>query len=372
VKKNVIFVNSLFNLIVACQIRNELFGNESFDIVVSDESPGLYEIYQTGELEKVFDRVFYADTNSYNKGRINYIYNKAKMLSNPGKVYCKLIGKDDFIEYTDIFFWNPDVVFYSYYMEMNHRKKKSNIHVYSDAMAGYFLDAPDRDHPGGYHLFRTTLANEILEKKYSWKCVYDMDFDYYMFSPKMYFAGVPRRLVEIPSINKRKAEYLNVLFKQYQVTEIKEKYIFFERPWQDSFDENINLNIIRQLVDVVGKENVAIKTHPRSNRGDYLNLHVHVIEGTYPWEIYEAAYSTNGKVLLTVTSSGLLMSNLIYEGSENGKKVFLYKLVAAAYKNTKELGNIGTVVSKVKENFGDIYVPETWEEFHSILAKKCE
>ncbi len=336
-KKSIIFVNSLFNLIVAIQIRKAMHPKEQFDIIISDASYGLKEIYDARSLEELFDNVYfaninhkyYADNNKGLAGKLKRIYNKTILFISPGTLLEKILGEDLDFDYTDVYFWNPDLVFYPFYMEHNKRCVPLTLHLYSDGIAGYYLDSPDRDHTENFQLFHTVWANQYVKRKYGFDCICNLNYDTYIFSPEFYVGGKNHSLIGIPRIevSNENIALFDRIFLVEDLPEIKEKYIFFDQPIGQNVAMNAYKEMVRKIIQKVGASNVAVKLHPRSQTDIYKEMGVRVFKNAYPWELYALKYSLSKKVLITLSSSSVLLPDLIFEMISESKIIILRNVI---------------------------------------------
>lgn len=374
-KKNIIFVNSLFQLLSALQIRRAMYPEERFDIVLSDGAYGLHEIYLSKSLEDIFDKVYFADVKEKYvldgqwglKKACKRKINSARLLFFPGKLFEHILDAQIEFEYTDVFFWNPDVVFYSFYMESNRRECSIRLHVYQDGVANYYLEAPDSDIQGGVKLFGIRAANSFLNRRYGFDCIYNMDFDHYLFEPAWYVAENEHSLVEIPKLEKNDETYniLNSIFRMEQIQEIQEKYIFFDHAYgKDEIDLDLYFEVIDKITNYVGAENFAIKLHPRTNSKFFDSMNVHVITDRYPWELYSLKYNLSSKVLITVMSASVVTSDAIFIHEGDNKKVLLFNIVKPHELEAAE--GVKTFLSaRAAEN--SVLIPNSGEELEKAL-----
>lgn len=309
-KKIVFIVSSLFNLILAFHMRTTLLADSACDIVLTDGSNGLKEIYENGTLRRYFTDVFFSSQCQISKLSL------LESAFNPGKAYQKLLGIHNMPEYSDVFFWNPDHTFYFLYMENNRIKQPLRLHVYSDALTGWFLDAPDDDIPGGVKLYRRILFLNSFVKKYGFMPVYQMDFDYYMFYPENSMIPHKHKVHAIPSIkrdNKCEIAQLNEIFGFDAEYTINQKYIFIDGPSTRWTDREAHRDYLRELCNLVGENNFLVKPHPRTKAEEYDGYGVNVEKQVYPWDLYCLNHGLNDKVLITYDGAGAFTPSLLYD-----------------------------------------------------------
>lgn len=303
-KRNVIFVNSLFNIIMAVLIRKKIYMNDSFDIVISSLSPGLDDIFDRKILEECFDHVYYVDYNKVSR------LNKIQALLVPETFFKNTTGHE-FIEYTDIFFWNPTLFFYFYLFECKRRKKSTKLHLYGDAMGAYMCDAPNEK-----GIFREKIINEYLKIRFSYQPVRDMVYDYYIMKPEYRAFDTEKEIVEVPVINKCDTDilhYLNRIFEYSPDIYINQKYIFMDVIRKEKFDDSQNGDqIIKTLLEILPTDDFILKPHPRQDKKIYNGIDLTLMELNIPWEIYCANIDINNKVIISFGSSSAFLPLILW------------------------------------------------------------
>ena len=103
-----------------------------------------------------------------------------------------------------------------------------------------------------------------------------------------------------------------------------EKYIYFSSICDFEGGEAIGeLKLIRKIANIVGKDNLLIKIHPRDVRDVYKKEGLKIDKSSsVPWEVIQLLYDFKDKVFLTATSSSVLMSNAIT--GKHIKSFYLY------------------------------------------------
>lgn len=311
--KGVILVHSLFNLILALQIRNSIYCDEPFDIVLFDTSEGMNRIYKIGYLNNIFDNIYFVRTKKKISKIRKSIYKYASFLS-PQYGIKKILGINKITIYTDIFCWNPDDVFYHFCRYYNFKKRKYNIHLYADALGGFYIDYPHESPK-----YKIGLLNWIDKKIFKYEFIKNMDYDYYMFSPQFFVGKTERKLIEIPKIEK--VELLNQVFGYEKALMPNEKFILIDESEDIKIDEEKKKEFILRIKKILGNNNFIIKLHPRTRVDYYDDFDIKVMENTIPWEIYCANNEVDDKVLIVHSSSAALLPIILF-----GKipKIYVY------------------------------------------------
>lgn len=297
----VIFVNSYMGLITAIQIREYLYNNCEFDMVMSDLTPSLFEIYNNGVLKDRFDNIYFVST-----GRYKRIYKYITLIS-PQK-YLKKILKTDIKEYTDVFFWNPTQLVHNYIMHLDSIGINYKLHLYGDAIGSYVVDYPFET-----NLYRSKILNSIIRKRAGYRFIKELEYDYFVFAPQYISFETKRKIVEIPKINKKDIEYYNKIFGFDTSIKIDNKYIFMDKQHNDEFSgDDISISILKTINELVDKDDFIIKSHPRQNESVYSKNNLNVLKLDIPWEIYCFNNDIKYKIIISYGSSALFMPFIMF------------------------------------------------------------
>ena len=353
-RKNVIFVNSLFNMILAVQLRKSLYGHEQFDVLVSNVASGLKEIYDSHELENIFDHVYYVDYKKLNK------FVLFKGVIKPEYIWNSVI-EDYFIEYENIFFWNPTRMLHYYLMELNRRRKPYKLHVYADAAGGYITDCPVEK-----GIFRFPVFNDILSKKYGYKPICRQEYDYYLFSPQYMGYESLRPIREIPLIDYHDEKIRMTYNKIFHINEsysITEKFIFMDVNQTDQFQgRETGLDYIKTVIKSVEKQNLVLKPHPRQNLEIYKDLKIKIITLIFPWEVYCINHSIDEKVIIAFGTSSAFLPYVLFNTNHTvvyiDEETELDKLYGVEWEE---------FIKKLIEKGKKIYIVQNKEELGNTL-----
>ena len=293
---NVILVNSLFNLMTAIQLRRKILTDSPVDIVLSTHAKGLREIYQSRKLESIFDKVFFADYC----GLDSHI-ERIKGVINPNYIIHKLTGYN-FIPYTDIYFWNPTHFLHFYLFEAEKRGLNVNLHVYGDAMGGFFMDVPlDRG------IFGRNSLNKLIYKYYNYAPLDRVNYDYYEYEPQYITFETHREIKKIPGFA-GDLEIINIFNSifDFDEEEIQEPVIILDFNQDDHFRNSTRgLDFIKHITQVIDQD-ITLKPHPRQNLEVYKKMDVKLCKLRCPWELYCLNYSIDRKLIISFSSSSSL------------------------------------------------------------------
>ena len=151
--------------------------------------------------------------------------------------------------------------------------------------------------------------------------------NFYCFYPEIYKG--PLNPVQVPVIEKE-SEIIDALRKAFELNGkdncYKQKYIYFSSVYDFEGEHSINeIYVVEQLADLVGKDNLLVKVHPRDARSVYKEKNFNVDKNSnVPWEVIQLTYDFSDKVFITSTSGSVLAGGLMTQ--KPVKTYYTYKL----------------------------------------------
>ena len=352
--KCVIFVNSLLGLITAVQIREYIYRDCEFDIILSDMVSELKNIFDNRILEEKFSNVKFIKYKNQKK------IDKLLFYVSP-KLYMKKLLGDSFQLYTDILFWNPTLLFHSCIMYLDKKKHHYNLHLYGDALGSYVTDYPfDNEH------FKFRILNRLLRLVNGFKYVKDLNYDYYVFASEYISFRSKHRIIEIPTVKEEIVSYYNRLFTYHKKTKINNCIIFMDKQHDDQFKKDDHaLKIIQEIIKVMGNEEVVVKPHPRQDIRIYSNDNINILNMKIPWELYCFNNDISDKVIISYGSTALFMPFIF-----NSKQKYTLINVKTKSKFEEIFENeYGMFIKKFKLKNSNFYDLENIDQLIEILDK---
>lgn len=124
-------------------------------------------------------------------------------------------------------------------------------------------------------------------------------------------------IYNIPKLNEDNLLYIEILNKIWKFDSnklINQRYIFFEESFFLNQVDSNDMLIIGDIIDIVGKENILVKLHPRSRENRFEKYGIKTNQdSSIPWELI-ALNSVNLKQTLIAISSGSLIHPQLYWG----------------------------------------------------------
>lgn len=321
--KEVVFLcNTYYQLIVAVQLRLTQFRKDKAYLILTDHSKNAKGVAKRAASAECFDNVYYINVKSLDKDKHNIkdatgaisagVSGNVKGLSDIDKLRC-----DEFIYYNLCI---STVIIFGKLNKLNKSLKCSRM---EEGILSYGMKFHDGDEKLPVRIRAIFKIRKFLGRKNLPECVRD----FYCFYPGMYHGKLnPVKISEVSLSLEIKDILAKVFNLSFEDNEYQEKYIFFTSVGDFEGDTPIGeINIVKKVAKLVGKNNLLIKQHPRDNRDVFQKEGFHVDHNSaVPWEAIQLSKDFREKVLLSINSTSILSSVLMIE---NGPKVaYLYPL----------------------------------------------
>lgn len=354
-KKNLIIANTYFQLITAVNLALNNFSEDSNDIVVTDCSVGMIDKLELIKKSRLFDNVYYYESKKIIKDNkikkyLKYLFNRRSILN--GKITNV---------YDEIVFYNLDVLCYALIDELNQNNRKLKCSRYDEGFSTYIID---RKNNIINNILRTILFKKNINKSIK---------KIYLYHPELLCYETNYKIEKIPNIDKKNnilKSLLNSIF-DYKKFDFTQKYVFFEESFFCDEKGIEDYNLIMNIANIVGKENLIIKLHPRNKIDRFSKQGIKVWDSLgIPWEIYQMNEDYSNKVFFTISSGSILASKLYFD--ENIKSYFLYNCTEKMSDMVNE--NFLKYLKMLKNNYDMkcVNIPDSEEEFYKSLDRSIK
>lgn len=154
------------------------------------------------------------------------------------------------------------------------------------------------------------VKNKLFPMIYKWvKC-------YYLHDEKLIVWDVPYRLKEI-RFDIGLKDTLNEIFDFSSMEDLySEKVVFFEEAYYADGVRVPDIQIVEKLEKIYGRDNILVKIHPRNPDNRFKQLGYHTNHNVnIPWEVIALNIDLDNKVLVTISSTAILTTFLLYHPS---------------------------------------------------------
>lgn len=376
-KRVLFFAYTPFQIIASLAIREQYYVEYAADIILSDSIQDRERIKGNIESYKLFDIVYYGNIRKFfpkQANKIKHEYNRIKASVNSNYL-AEDIGLKD-LRY-DVFITTEINYFTESIFSL---LKKNNLNVAVELM--------DEGYSSYTYYFReaykpSTLKNCIkinafrvpgtfVRRKFISK---EANTIYYFAPELLCWSDIPYNIKSIDVKNSisfhRK---MNLLFDYDSLQnegidyEFDRKYLYFEESFFWSVGNSKDINIINQIADIVGRESLAIKLHPRNeiNRFEGEGFKTNKNYGV-PWELIATNLDDRDDRVFLSFSSGAVL-NYKFLANKSFKTILLYKCIGDGYYHVDE--GVKKWFEKFKYYYGDsVFIPNTIGEMEELLHR---
>lgn len=194
----------------------------------------------------------------------------------------------------------------------------------------------------------------------------------YLYRPEMANYGVPFTRVKARFLDpdSETARIADVIFDFKPHDIIKEKYIYFDNAFAK---DGINTNdheILRTVSEIVGKDNLLVKVHPRNDPSIYEGTGLKVNKKNYiPWEIYYFHKEMlENKILIGAVSTALLSPFLYFDSRQ--KVISLVEMLELDKMNEKFRKLVIDIKKIVMKQHPEVFtLPSDYKELKDALEE---
>lgn len=300
--KPILFIcSTYYQLMTAINIKRTLCIQQTADLLLTDTTD-FNGIIDNIKKCNVFRDVYQCKVTEKMVQLSNMSVAERKKSTNPIEVYNHVGLPHD---YTDLYmtFSRLSCTLYYYFIHMD---THLDVHLYEDGVTTYYLPISKRfetdglDH-GQYGERR--LMNHIVENL--------------MYATELYCA----EKFSWPNVQLTKPQQSDglkdVIFSIFDRESLPgERYVFLEEFHAGMLLGNLfsDFLIMEKVAEIVGKENIVIKRHPRCPVDRFTPAGYKVMDNQrFPWEIILFGENIDDKVLLTVSSTAVLTPLTLFD-----------------------------------------------------------
>lgn len=308
-KKRLFLCNTVYQVLVAMWIKYVNFNDDSCDVILSNHMKGFKSIAENLEKTKIFKNVYTVESYNYSYG-ISGFGNKLsrsfyKRFPNLKlKKFIKLNSK-----YDELYFSNCDMFTSLLYNALVKKNKHIKLYMFEDGSVNYSMlikqfyeQSRSRHGKAVDFVLKYILGEKYIYGNVSAMCVFnpeDMEW-----KPDFPVNRIPK--IDCGNIKFKNA--VNTTFGYENLTDsYDEKYIFFEEAYYAESGYTEDFELVKRLADIVGRENIFIKIHPRNPVNRFREAGFKTNNDTaIPWEVIALNKDLSDKRLVTIASSSIL------------------------------------------------------------------
>ena len=312
-------VNSTYQMITAVQLRMTVYKNDSADIIITDNLAQNNRLKKSAEKSGIFRNIFTMITKDYDWKNWKFTL---------GAFLCDRVIQE---KLPDILKLHYEVFLYCNFAGVSvcvgaYLKRKQNVELvmFEDGFASYSDFWKDG-------LERAVCPKSITDKLlYGWmrRTPYYTS-KYYVFNPELIKDwSFDFQIKEIEKIGDKTRDILNLVFEYNDCEDDYSgvKCIFFEESYYADGVFVGDVEVVNRVAEIVGKESIMIKIHPRNPENRFSKLGYRTNENTIiPWEIIALNNDFSDTVLMTIASGSSITSYYVSEQKAK-KSILLYDM----------------------------------------------
>lgn len=371
-KKALGIVSTNYHFLVFLFLKETILKEyDQVDLVVTDKTPYMEELFKKGAFNPYFKNVYFADgrkiKNPYKNALVtlyeSFIYNGTikdiltkTTLNTEGKREIQFPCRLE--QYDDVFFASPgmpDEIVKELGKTLIKENKTVIFHRYEDGFASY-TKSPD-------HLVNTPLGQKMYRLFFNYN-MDKMEKELYLFEPYLAEENIAFDKIKIQK-NKEVIETVIDLARKtlaFESHSFPQQYVFLGQGTENGMGNPATYQSLPlKIKDAVGYDNFVLKPHPRGVHDDFHGA-MEVYKDNCPFELAVANGDMEGKTLISYYSTACISAKLLF--NSNCRIIFLNKLAKDSF---NEKCDYEDYFKKVKETFSNIYIPETEEELFALL-----
>lgn len=234
------------------------------------------------------------------------------------------------------------------------------VHIYEEGILTYLQDVRANLKTDGIN-HESFAESKRLENNIQEILVYD---------PELFCAGNSYPVCAMPKISPD-SPVVQVLRSFFGAPELpEERYIYLAEPFAVEGLNIDELALLDRIADNVGRENMIVKLHPRTNASTFEMSGFKTFRGPkIPWELYVLNEGFADKVLLTISSGAGTTSKLLYDLDFTA--VYLFNVVTLSQRYHVKHPNFRKYFSKMLELYNKdekrLFCPGNMTEMDMVL-----
>lgn len=352
-----------YQLLAAIQLRLTVFSDCTADIVISDHSNGYEGIAQRLRETGIFSSVYTAKSaEAMSVDTLGKKFGRVSSIAVNDNSFPKKCSNIECYDYDEFLFYNWNYLNSCLFYTMKKNNKNLVCRRFEEGYSSGF------DYDIGTSGSTALQARfEGIQRNDSFK---DSVREMFFYEPELVlFDKKDCAISSLPKIDKndiKLRDRLNYIFDYKPSAEYDTEYIFFEDAYfKDGVDID-DMPIIMRVADIVGKDNLTVKLHPRTlkNRFTEYGIKTNSTVGI-PWEIIIMNNDFSDKVFITIASGSVLSPRILF--GENTKTLMLYKCTEK--RSPIITDSFYAYLEKFKNKFGDsgLFIPQSCDEIERWL-----
>lgn len=349
--------DSVYQLMNAIQIKISLLKNREADLILSDHTDFhqmIPRLKQTGLFRNIFPLSSKEDAQKY----WDLSKKEKQEISHNPETFADISFLNG--EYTDFYISFDTAYAKLMYYAMVKKGMQLKVHLFEDGMATYICDVEKR------------CGEDGMDHKYYGEKAFLRNIEQLLlYAPGLFTGPIPKFPIRpIPAISYEQKEVCDLYIKIFGMPDFPEEpYVFLEEAFVDDQIPSNDLELCMELAEIIGKENMIVKLHPRNRMNRFKEYGFKTMEqSSVPWEIFLMCNDIQKKIMFTISSNASITSKLIFHKNMNTVmlyNMFIGKTWLMTNKNFEQYHN--QALREFNKERKCIYCPKSFQEVREIL-----
>jgi hypothetical protein len=316
-RRILMIATTYYQLIMAVQMNDTIFKDDEITLLLLDRSQHAEQICERLRENKIFAEVHHIkEKRIMQRGPLEHYKDCFQAVFCKSNWYAYYLDGIKDLRFDAVMYYSHESSMYWLYCILYEYNKDIEVSLFEEGIMSYDVWLGE-----GLRKKLTALRHALGKK-----AVQDAFDKFYCLYPSVYNGTL--KPVQVPKITRgsRCADILRVIFDVDGSTlAYPEKYIFFAGMSDLEGGEPVGeYQLACKIAELVGKDNLLVKTHPRDPRKIYEENGFHVDNSAVPWEVMELTRDFSDKILMTLTSTTVLSGYLLTDtAAERGYYLFL-------------------------------------------------
>lgn len=320
-KKSLIICNTPYQVILAMKLAMDCTKEELMDLAVTDMFSGAEKIAERLNRLNIFQNVYFVRDKAIQDGKSIW----SKMIKVVSLLFCRIstnkIWKNGRIPvYDRLYYCVPNLFMHNTFVQLKKRNPHVEVVVYEE----------------GYSTYTGTVGSQKTDMVVDLRCrflgfprVEDSLKAVYLFEPELLIYDYKAPVVRISRDTFFQPVFIQNIKDVFDISEsvshdYDRTYVLIEEAFYMKHPEIDDLELYEKIISCIGKENIMVKSHPRSvtNRFERFEVKTNKEKGI-PWEALLLTQNFQGKTLFALSSGSVINAGLCLGTTVNS--FLLYK-----------------------------------------------
>ncbi len=360
--------NTPYQIICAVNLRQTKFADDEMDIILSDHMNNVRSLEENIKSTALFRNVFVVESFGYCRRQGQYASLRYR-IGFGNRILKEMLDLQQ--RYDVLLLSNVDPFADRVYERCVQLNKNLQVYAFEDGYGTYVYYGKSIEYIKNVQEHRTVM--KVLRLFGRKRAALHID-KLFLYSPSNMEWKLNFPLEQMPALNSSDEELrrvLNTIFAyEKNKDDYRAKFIFFEESYRREGMVLPDVLLVEMVASWVGKENIIVKTHPRSGCKLFEELGYAVNQNTaIPWElVWMNEKEMCEHVLLSISSGSISTGNSLF--GESVQAVPLHKLLFG-------IGNVDLneyhrwLERNIYEKKPDMFfVPKTLEELQTYLTER--